>query len=83
MSCKDPALTQELSTRNDERTWFTCFIADRSWSIQTGREPMVSEDPRFLRLEHWRGKAVAVPEDDSIVALIKLRKIMVSDWEFQ
>jgi hypothetical protein len=68
----------ELSRRNDERTWYMCFVADRSWAIQTGRQSMLQEDARFLQLDQWRLDPWAVAEDASIIALVYLRRIMVS-----
>lgn len=73
-----PDLEPALSRRNDERTWLSCIMSDRSWAVQTGRQTILEDDPRFLRLDEWLIVEGANFEDATIVAMMKLRRIMVS-----
>ncbi|KAJ9107533.1 hypothetical protein QFC21_000990 [Naganishia friedmannii] len=73
----DPA----LMARNSERTWLTCFIADRSWATQLGRPPLIAEASLTINLQDWpNNTTVASFEDQSIVALIKLRRILPTPY---
>ncbi|KAM0756645.1 hypothetical protein T439DRAFT_321340 [Meredithblackwellia eburnea MCA 4105] len=71
----DGDLKARMLIRDAERTWITCFLADRSWAAQTGRPPLVPEDDLTLGSVAWLDNSIALPEDASLVALVQLRRL--------
>ena len=61
--------------RNRERLWFNLFLYDRTLSAQTGRPWTISEDRMIIQSSMWHRQDFALPEDVSLVSLIKLRRI--------
>jgi len=69
--------------RNAERLWLTIFIADRSWSAQTGRAPFIPEDELTLAANVWYRDPIADPDDYSIAALAAMRRCLATACELK
>ena len=67
--------------RNRERLWFNLFLYDRTLSAQTGRPWTISEDRMIVQSSMWHRQDFALPEDVSLVSLIKLRRITAQHTE--
>ncbi|KAN0065562.1 hypothetical protein ACQY0O_001402 [Thecaphora frezii] len=67
--------------RNRERLWFNLFLYDRTLSAQTGRPWTISEDRMIVQSSMWHRQDFALPEDVSLVSLIKLRRIAAQHLE--
>ncbi|PWN48844.1 hypothetical protein IE53DRAFT_412032 [Violaceomyces palustris] len=67
--------------RNRERLWFNLFLYDRTLSAQTGRPWTISEDRMIAQSSMWHRQDFALPEDVSLVSLIKLRRITAQHAE--
>ncbi|KAJ9478873.1 Zn(2)-C6 fungal-type domain-containing protein [Pseudozyma hubeiensis] len=67
--------------RNRERLWYNLFLYDRTLSAQTGRPWTISEDRMIVQSSMWHRQDFALPEDVSLVSLIKLRRITAQHTE--
>ncbi|EPQ30635.1 uncharacterized protein PFL1_01536 [Pseudozyma flocculosa PF-1] len=67
--------------RNRERLWFNLFLYDRTLSAQTGRPWTISEDRMIVQSSMWHKQDFALPEDVSLVSLIRLRRIAAQHSE--
>ncbi|SNX82137.1 uncharacterized protein MEPE_00843 [Melanopsichium pennsylvanicum] len=67
--------------RNRERLWFNLFLYDRTLSAQTGRPWTISEDRMIVQSSMWHRQDFALPEDVSLVSLIKLRRVTAQHTE--
>ncbi|TCD70326.1 hypothetical protein EIP91_003955 [Steccherinum ochraceum] len=63
--------------RNRERTYFVLFVHDRSLSIQTGRQWMLSECELVRHSTNWHteGALPVRPEDVIVAAFVQLQRI--------
>ncbi|KAI5481416.1 fatty acid elongase [Pseudohyphozyma bogoriensis] len=77
---EDTDLKARYLIRDAQRTWVTCFLADRSWAAQTGRPPLVPEDSLTLGSMAWLDDDIATAEDTSCVALIQLRRLLARPY---
>ena len=77
---------QRLKRRNRERTYLVLFVHDRSLSMQTGLQWMLSEDDIVLNSEQWHQRVpsgVSIrPEDVILAAFVSLRRIAVRFYLF-
>ena len=74
----DPAvLDREREILNRERTWYICFIVDRSISAQMGKPYTVREDWIVRNCRNW-GSRFSRIWDIGISALVDLHRIHVS-----
>ena len=77
---------QLLERRNRERTYLVLFVHDRSLSMQTGLQWMLSEDDIVLNSEQWHQRVpsgvIIRPEDVILAAFVSLRRIAVRFYLF-
>lgn len=75
---------QRLERRNRERTYLVLFVHDRSLSMQTGRQWMLSEDEIVLKSEGWHEcvpRQIGIrPEDVILASMVSLRRIAVRNF---
>ena len=75
---------QRLERRNRERTYLVLFVHDRSLSMQTGRQWMLSEDEIVLKSETWHEcvpRQIGIrPEDVILASMVSLRRIAVRSF---
>ncbi|KAJ5087726.1 hypothetical protein N7456_011342 [Penicillium angulare] len=64
-------------TQNFERTWYHCFISDKSFGIISGKSSLVSWSQIPKSVSDWWQKAMASPHDRVVSGVVEMRQLLV------
>ncbi|KDN37751.1 hypothetical protein K437DRAFT_259683, partial [Tilletiaria anomala UBC 951] len=79
----DPTvLDREREIMNRERTWYICFVVDRSLSGQMGKPYTIREDWLIRNCRHWCLQRLSKPWDVGISAMVELQRIQSRQIDF-
>jgi hypothetical protein len=67
---------RDREVHNRERTWYMCFVLDRSFSAQMGKPHSVKEDFIIRDAARWCRAPHAIPTDLGLAAYVHLQRLL-------